>query len=224
MANNEWSTPSKYIESARKAMGSIDTDPASNETAQKLVKAEVYYTQKTNGLNKSWAGNVWLNPPYGRGETVKFCSLLIEQFNNGDTDQAIVLTNNVTDVNWFAETIETVASAYCFPDHRIQFVAPEGTKVSSNAQGQVFSYIGGNPSAFMEEFKQYGLCLTPKQVKDQLNGKWSALNFIKHHQKHPEIYIMFKGFSLEMANKREYYSAKSIFHRIRWESAISEKG
>ena len=37
--NNEWYTPPVFIEAARAVMGSIDTDPASCETANQNVKA-----------------------------------------------------------------------------------------------------------------------------------------------------------------------------------------
>ena len=56
-----------------------------------------------------------------------------------------------------------------------------------------------------------------------MNGKWTQENFEKHHQANPEIYDMFVRFAKEAAEKRTYYSAKSIFHRIRWETMISDK-
>ena len=60
--DNERHTPKKYIDSARLVMGSIDIDPASNDSAQRIIKANQYYTIKTNGLDKTWGGNIWLNP------------------------------------------------------------------------------------------------------------------------------------------------------------------
>ena len=162
MANNEWSTPSKYIESARKVMGSIDLDPASNDKAQKIVKSTKYFTAANSGLeNKMWNGNIWLNPPYGVGLALPFTGKLCNSYLNGSVDQAIVLTNNTTDTIWFSDTLGEHATAYCFPRLRIQFDAPAGTKKSSNSKGQVFSYLGGNVAAFIAEFQQYGLCVIP---------------------------------------------------------------
>jgi len=60
-----------------KVMGSIDLDPASNEGAQKNVMASTFYTEKENGLNYEWHGNIWLNPPYGIGLAKPFMVKLI---------------------------------------------------------------------------------------------------------------------------------------------------
>ena len=164
MANNEWGTPSKYLESARVVMDGIDLDPASNDEAQKRVKANKYYTEDTNGLIQDWHGNVWLNPPYGVGLAKPFVEKLISSYQAGNVEQAIVLTNNVTDTAWFNETLGAYASALCFPSPRIQFETPPNTTRSSNSKGQVFSYIGLDPARFLSEFAQFGLITLPVRL------------------------------------------------------------
>ena len=49
---NEWYTPSRFIESARIVMGTIDLDPASSALANENVKASTYFDEKTNGLEQ----------------------------------------------------------------------------------------------------------------------------------------------------------------------------
>jgi len=162
MANNEWGTPLNYIESARKVMGSIDVDPASNELAQQTVKAEKYYTKDNSSLDKPWHGNVWLNPPYGRGDAERFVNPLANMFVMGITTNAIVLTNNVPDTNWWSSTIGEVCSAVCLLDHRIAFINPEtGKPERGNDRNQLFAYLGNNVAGFIAEFSQYGLCCLP---------------------------------------------------------------
>ena len=165
MANNSWGTPPCYIESARKVMGSIDTDPASNDEAQKIVKAMFYYTEEKSGLEQCWNGNVWLNPPYGRGLAKPFIKQVVKDYAVGDVTQAIVLLNSVYSSAWWKESeIARSCSAICLPNHRIAFINPDtGKPEKGNDREQIITYIGDNPDKFCEEFSQYGLCCLPYQ-------------------------------------------------------------
>jgi len=55
-----------------------------------------------------------------------------------------------------------------------------------------------------------------------MNGKWTKEKFEEHHEKHPEIWELFVIFALQAAKVRKHFSAKCIFHRVRWESQIVE--
>jgi ParB family chromosome partitioning protein len=148
--DNEWYTPADIIDAARAVMGSIDLDPASNDMANKVVRATKYYTAETNGLNKEWTGNVWLNPPYA-GELIGlFCDKLVES----NITQAIMLVNNATETNWF-NTLIHKASAIVFPKGRVKFYMPDG-KTGAPLQGQAIIYFGDNPTKFLLVFKQFG--------------------------------------------------------------------
>jgi len=57
-----------------------------------------------------------------------------------------------------------------------------------------------------------------------MNGKGTKENFEKFHSKDPVIYEMFKKFANIATQHRDYYSAKAIFHRIRWETMVSGEG
>lgn len=148
--DNEWYTPSEYIEAAREVMGSIDLDPASNDFANQTVKAATYYTAETNGLNKEWYGNIWLNPPYS--------STLIKQFaeklSKSNFEQAVILVNNATETGWFLQMIKK-ASAVVFPTGRIRFEKADRVG-NAPLQGQAFIYCGQNSEYFLEVFEQYG--------------------------------------------------------------------
>lgn len=150
--NNEWYTPHEYIEAARKAMGSIDTDPASNDIANKVVKAEKYYTIETDGLAHDWHGNVWMNPPYSSDLITKFIEKLKEQ--RGNYEQAIILVNNATETQWFYEIVK-IASAVCFPKSRVKFYMPDG-KTGAPLQGQAVLYVGDNYEKFISAFGGIG--------------------------------------------------------------------
>lgn len=163
MANNSWGTPPHFIESARKVMGSIDTDPASNDEAQKIVRAGFYFTEENSGLDQVWHGNVWLNPPYGRGLAKPFINQVVHQYEHCVVTQAVVLLNSVYSSAWWKESeIAEACSAICLPDHRIAFINPDtGKPEKGNDREQIITYLGDNPTAFCEEFNQYGLCALP---------------------------------------------------------------
>lgn len=156
--NNEWYTPADYIEAAREVMGGIDVDPASNDIAQETVKAKIYYTAETNGLDKQWNGNVWMNPPYASDLIGRFVDKLIQELPN--IKQAIVLVNNATETEWFNKMI-VKAKAVCFPRSRVKFYMPDG-KTGAPLQGQAVLYFGENPGKFIDKFGVKGWCAVPR--------------------------------------------------------------
>lgn len=151
--DNEWYTPKEYIDSALAVMGEINTDPASTQIANEIIKADNFYTAKENGLNKNWIGKVWMNPPYAQPLISQFCSKLITEIENKNCIEAIVLVNNATETNWFF-TLAQKASVICFTKGRIKFWAPD--KISAPLQGQAIIYFGENKKLFAEEFVKYG--------------------------------------------------------------------
>ena len=78
-------------------MGGIDLDPASDAEAQKVVKAERFYDEEVNGLQQPWQGRIWLNPPWSDPQPW-LEKLIVEK-----VDQAIVLTTNATETEWFQD-------------------------------------------------------------------------------------------------------------------------
>lgn len=150
---NEWYTPPDYIEAAREAMGSIDLDPASCETAQANVKAQRYFDIDANGLDKPWHGNVWLNPPYSKDLVGLFAAKVVEESRR--FEQAIVLVNNATDTAWFHQLV-SVAAAACFFRGRIRFLDKTGKPANTPVQGQVAIYVGKNPKRFCQSFWHMG--------------------------------------------------------------------
>ena len=148
--DNEWYTPPEFIESARKVMGSIDLDPASNSHANKTIKASTFFTEEDDGLTKKWFGNVWLNPPYSSTLIVSFADKVAER----EFEQAVVLVNNATETKWFKTLIDN-ADAFVFKTGRIKFLKYDGQH-NAPLQGQAFIYFGNNAERFLAEFEQYG--------------------------------------------------------------------
>ena len=153
--DNEWFTPPQYIEAARKVMGGIDLDPASNPIAQKTVQAERYFTKDQDGLKQEWnAQTVWLNPPYAQPFIQQFTEKMVAELKAKRVRQAIMLTHNYTDTAWF-HLAESLATLICFTKGRIRFTDPEG-KPCSPTQGQAFFYFGTRIEKFRQTFGQFG--------------------------------------------------------------------
>jgi len=154
---DEWYTPPQYIEAARAVMGSIDLDPASDPTGQQIVKAETFYTKAQDGLAQPWAGNVWLNPPYGKIGNVSNQALwsqaMIYHYTEGHIEQGIMLVNAVPGNKWFRELW---GWPICFTDHRIKFLSPDGEPQKSPTHSNVFVYLGRHVGRFARHFEDFG--------------------------------------------------------------------
>jgi hypothetical protein len=147
--NNEWYTPKEYIEIARKVMGSIDCDPASSVVANTIVQAKTFDSEHDNGLNQTWQGNVWMNPPYAQPFIKLFADKLIQELDKGNIKQACVLVNNATETNWF-QTMAQRANAIWFIKGRIKYLDNTGTPANTPLQGQCILYYGDNTNRFKQ--------------------------------------------------------------------------
>jgi phage N-6-adenine-methyltransferase len=157
--DNEWYTPADVIEDVRRVLGSIELDPASSHAAQEVVGAEHFFTAEDNALIRDWFGKVFLNPPYSRDLMPHFVSKLVEEVNAGRVSEAIMLTHNYTDTQWF-HTAFSAAQLICFTRGRIKFVSQDG-ELAPTTQGQAFFHFGENPQRFAEVFKKQGVNARP---------------------------------------------------------------
>lgn len=156
--NNEWYTPSIYIEAARHVMGSIDVDPASSDRANEIVKATTYYTIDDDGRQQVWNGNVWMNPPYAQPLIAEFCELLLKKYRGSEIRQACVLVNNATETVFYQNMLK-LCGAVCFIKGRVKFVDEEGSESGAPLQGQTILYFGERTGQFTVMFHSFGVVL-----------------------------------------------------------------
>ena len=151
---NEWYTPSIYVEAARDVLGRFDLDPASSEVANRTVRADRIFTAQDDGLVQEWpVGAIWCNPPYSQPLMGQFAMRLAQAARDGS--QVIVLVNNATETAWF-QIIAAECSAICFPKTRIRFLDPDGNP-GAPLQGQAIIYSGSDVASFTKVFGQFGL-------------------------------------------------------------------
>lgn len=151
---NEWYTPQEHIDAAYKVLGTIDLDPASSEIANQRVQAGRIFTIADDGLTKEWGGKVFMNPPYAQPHIANFIEKLASEYEAGRVTEAIALTHNYTDTQWFHRAALSCA-AICFTRGRIGFLSPEG-KRAAPTQGQAFFYYGSKVEQFIEAFCRIG--------------------------------------------------------------------
>jgi hypothetical protein len=156
----EWYTPPKYIQLARKALGTIDLDPATCKQAQGWIKARKFYTKRDDGLKQPWAENVFCNPPYASSLISQFVHKLCSEFDGGNITAAIILTNATIDTKW-CQTLLNRCNSICLVRGRIKF-GNKGGVIPSQTQpllGQAFFYIGRNVEKFEDVFSTVGTCV-----------------------------------------------------------------
>ncbi len=153
--NPEWYSPAEYVEAARRVLGAFDLDPASCETANRVVKAASIYTAHDNGLQHPWSGRVWLNPPYSSRLVKAFVARLVSEYEAGTVTAAVMLTNNATETRWFQQAARA-AAAICYPGKRVRFQTPDGS-AGAPLQGQALFYFGPFARRFKREFSHVGI-------------------------------------------------------------------
>lgn len=98
-SRDDWYTPPPVVAAARAVMGGIDLDPASCEEANRVVRADTFWTAQDSPLGRDWFGRVWLNPPYSDGQVRRFVDYLHAQIPNVDA-ALVVQPCNTSAASW----------------------------------------------------------------------------------------------------------------------------
>lgn len=153
-----WGTPPAVLGLVRTMLGEIDLDPASNDHAQKTVRAVQYFTKQVDGLKQKWCGRVFCNPPYSSPLIAEFTKKLMAEYDAKNITEALYLVNNCTDTTWCQALLTRFPA--CFTRGRVAFVNQSGQAFATR-QGQVVFYLGRRSDAFTKIFSALGCVVRP---------------------------------------------------------------
>ncbi|AFY54298.1 DNA N-6-adenine-methyltransferase (Dam) [Rivularia sp. PCC 7116] len=150
-----WYSPPHIVELVIQVLGEINLDPCADDGRH--IRATKHYTFDDNGLEQSWCGKVYMNPPYSHpGAWMKKLEL---EFETGNVDEAIALVPAATDTNWLSPVLKT--QPVCFWKGRIKFLGQDYQPKLSARQSHVLVYWGNNWQKFREVFEDYGVVYFP---------------------------------------------------------------
>jgi ParB family chromosome partitioning protein len=185
--NVEYYTPEVVLKYVHQMFPVIDLDPASNDIANKSVKAAHYFTKEDDALTQNWIGEtVWLNHPFNKGELAckpkcvkKICNdpsyhkyrghcITEDIASNGDwVDyylEQFALGNfkeamNITFVNSSEAWCQKLLNAglSCFIDGRTHFNDPQGNIKRGATKGCFITYLGNRTDEFRKIFSVLGV-------------------------------------------------------------------
>ena len=82
-------SPPAVLKGVRLALGNIDLDPCSSETAQKEVQATAWFSADEDGLKRPWKGSVHVFPPLDR--VPAFALKVLDELDSGRVARAALL-------------------------------------------------------------------------------------------------------------------------------------
>jgi hypothetical protein len=118
-SQSDWETPPELFDTLWEEFGGFDCDPCchvTDYTARRVLTAGstrgalVYTAQPeegasgTDGLNLPWDGQVYMNPPYGRGISA-WVQKAVGEVMKGNASLVVALLPARTDTKWWQEFV-----------------------------------------------------------------------------------------------------------------------
>lgn len=145
-------TPLVWIGRAIQVMGSIDTDPCTDDDAA-FQPTKKRFTEGDPDSTQ-WRGNVFCNPPGIRGLPRKFFNHCVLHARTGG--QVIYLAYNIEQLVWIQD-FNRVSMDICIPRQRINFLNKKGDPQGSPTHGNAFIYMGPHGDRFRRVFPGFHL-------------------------------------------------------------------
>jgi hypothetical protein len=147
--SDEWYTP-EYVFDALACRFDVDV-AAPKVRTYCCVPAAEFITE--NSLDVEWNGFAWMNPPFGRRNTISKWLDKIYQHGNG-----IALTPDRTSAEWWHRAA-LKSDAMLFVCGKIKFVKPDGTIGKQPGSGTTLMAYGTEAVVALENAERNGLGL-----------------------------------------------------------------
>jgi site-specific DNA-methyltransferase (adenine-specific) len=120
----DYGTPQYIFDAINKEFGPFTLDAAASPENAKCKK---YYTEKDDGLTKSWVGEtVFVNWPYGRKYNLKWAQKIYKEAMLDKECKKVALVAARLDTEWFSEYMAFAEEIY-FIKGRIVFDGAESS-------------------------------------------------------------------------------------------------
>lgn len=167
-AGPEWGTPAWIWKPLAEALDGFDLDPASG--AEETPIAETCLTldsslpepdnpyENADGLEAPWYGDVWVNPPYGRGFNNPWARRIASQAQNENVETVTALIPAATSTKRWHENDPPLSSAdlFTFINGRVEF---HGAGSDGGSFASVLLTWGDVPPAYLEALEEIGFTL-----------------------------------------------------------------
>ena len=152
---DEWSSPRELVEPIADALNGFDLDPCSG--AEQSPFAADTYTAEDDGLEQSWYGRVWVNPPYSAMS--EWTAKATTETRDGDAKSVVYLCKGDSSTAWW-QRAATAATLVCAIDHRLSF----GDGENSAPFASHLIVFGECPDSLAAELANHGQLLEPTEA------------------------------------------------------------
>lgn len=149
-----WMTPQPVIDAVRELFGgTIDLDAASDEEANKRVRARMFLTDALGSKPWPTVTSCFLNPPGGKGLPKQFWRRMVDEIDRGNVGHGVYLAFSIEQLAQFQGECpyEMLSYPLCIPRQRLKFVPREGA-AGSPTHANAIVYVPGRLNC-SERFK-----------------------------------------------------------------------
>lgn len=104
-SGTQWATPQWIWHPLANALDGFDLDAAAG--CEPTPIAATRYTPEDDGLEQPWYGDVWLNPPYGRGHNKRWAEKAATEAQRETVDTITALVPDSIGSQWYQDNYGT---------------------------------------------------------------------------------------------------------------------